>query len=431
MSSQKDQMWLREASKSDSDKFLEASQNIKNAQEIALEAQKLKIFGGRQIKGGGALVGAEGLTLQTDFDLQSAELRWIVKNVIPDAGIGAIYGDSGTYKSFVALDLMAAISTGRDRWFGYRVAGAPCIYVPFEGKGGIPKRVAAWRLAMTMQAALKDPSAPIFPIDFGITTGIFFVTDPLNLRNVEDRKKLIELITANGLEGGVLCIDTLAQAGHGIDENSSEGMGEMISHLQELQRALGGVVLVVHHTGKDASKGMRGHSSLRGALDFAIEFSKPDSAARYEAQMRLDKVKDEEAGAVVPFWMQRVTLGVDDDGDHITSLVVVQPVDSHMPEAHKPPDSSMSDQNDADDEAFIYEWVKREVADGKFPSSNSLQGQLADMRPTRKMTQKRVRDAIHRLRARSLLVDGMGKSPSGNKWMRAVDSPEISQMQGV
>lgn len=40
---------------------------------------------------------------------QLPALQWLVKRIIPDKGIGAIYGDSGTFKSFLALDLLAHI----------------------------------------------------------------------------------------------------------------------------------------------------------------------------------------------------------------------------------------------------------------------------------------------------------------------------------
>lgn len=409
--------WWRE-SRSETDKFLEASENIKAAKETELEAQKLRIHGGRHLKAGGAQIGPQGLTLQNDFDLQSTELQWLVKNVIPNSGVGTIFGDSGTFKSFVALDLMAAIATGRERWFGYRVKCAPCIYVPFEGRGGIPKRVAAWRLATTMRAISSDPAAPVFPINFGVTTGIIFITDPLNLRNPDDRNKLVESLTASGLEGGVLCIDTLAQAGHGIDENSSEGMGEMIAVFQELQRALGGVVLVIHHTGKDSARGMRGHSSLRGALDFAIECSKPEGAGRYEAQLRLDKVKDEEAGAIIPFTMQRVTLGEDDDGDHITSLVVAPP-------EVRPARLDARPQNDAQLNAatddFVWYWIKREVGADKFPSQRSLDAQIKEMRSECSGIAKRehIRDAVARLLATNRLSR---EKRDGNPWLLPVET---------
>lgn len=365
-------------------------------------------------------IGPGGLRILTDRDLPSVdEQRWVVKHIIPDTGIGVIFGDSGTFKSFIALDLLAAVATGQERWFGHRVRQVPCIYVPYEGKGGVPKRVEAWRLARIMQQVQGDLNSPVFPINFDVSTAIHFIVDPMSLRTTEDRDKLVTALTAAGLAGGVLCIDTLAQAGGGIDENSSEGMGEMITAFQDLQSRLGGVVLSTHHTGKDASKGMRGHSSLRAAVDFAIECSR--GAGRYDGQMRMDKVKDEQDGAVLQFAMQRVTIGIDDDGENITSLIVVEPASSasNMPEVIS--QTGNYAQQEADDDEFIYEWTKREVKIGNYPSQNSLCSQLAEMKSERAMTQKRVREAVHRLKAASRLLIAESKSPANTQWLHTDD----------
>lgn len=356
----------------------------------------------------------------TDQDLQAAPpLRWLVKHVIPEEGFGTIFGDSGTYKSFIALDLLAAISRGAADWFGHRVKPAPCVYVPFEGKGGVPRRVAAWRLAAARQA-YPDALMVAAPTD-DVTTRMAFITDPMNLRTQGDRERLVETLKVNGWAGGVLCIDTLAQAGGGMDENSSEGMGEMIAIFQELQQRLRGVVLVIHHTGKDPTRGMRGWSGLRGALDFAIECQ---STEKYQGRFLLDKVKDEEGGKQFLFTMQRMFLGYDDDGDEVSSLVVVPPA----PDLAVAPTAPSNDvQHDADDETFIWDWVKREVHAGNYPSVSSLCGQLAEMKEHRAITQKRVRDAVHRLKARSALKTDTDKSPSGNFWLRAVDVQDGSK----
>ncbi len=402
------------------ERIAKGMEDYRKANEAQLEAAKLKAFGGGARKAGTPLVGATGLRLLTDYDLPSTESQgWLLKHVIPDTGVGVIYGDSGTFKSFVALDLMAAIATGRERWFGHRVTRAPCIYVPFEGKGGIPKRVQAWRLARLMERVPTAPDAPIFPMNFDVTTGIVFVTDPLNLRNQADRDALVEALKADGLIGGLLCIDTLAQAGGGIDENSSEDMGLMIQAFQDLQNRLGGVTLTTHHTGKDASRGMRGHSSLRGAVDFAIECSRVDGPSKYDAQMRLDKVKDEEAGKVIPFTMQRVTLGVDDDGDFITSLVVVEPhAQDNMPTVQKPTETEKS----ARDDEFVWNWIRKENEAGGFPSKRSVSSQFKEMQPQLRKDLKRdeVRDAIERL-VTKLRVKEEGGGNRGQKWLRALD----------
>ncbi|MGF6315329.1 AAA family ATPase [Pseudomonas frederiksbergensis] len=348
--------------------------------------------------------------LLSDSDLaQLPPQSWLVKGIIPNASVGTIFGQSGTFKSFLALDLMAHIANGQ-HWFGRRVIAAPAVYVPFEGQGGIPKRVAAWRLARVHQGCGDA------------TTNMRFITDRMNLRLQADRDKLVTTLRERGWAGGVLCIDTLAQAGAGIDENSSEGMGEMIAIFQELQHSLGGVVLVIHHSGKVESAGMRGWSGLRGALDFSIKCQedKAEGKSKYDAQFVLDKVKDGRDGEAFSFAMLCVHLGYDADGDEISSLTVNQPATPTRVEA-----SSRSDATrDMEDDEFVWQWVNQEEAKGEYPTGRSLEGQREEqMRPQRDIAQKRLRNAIHRLKAASRLVDSEVNAPSGSKWLHAVDAP--------
>lgn len=352
--------------------------------------------------------------LLRDKDLErQPRLRWLVKWIVPDSGIGAIYGDSGTFKSFLTLDLLAHIANGRE-WFGQRVRSAPAVYVPFEGQGGIPNRVKAWRLAQT-QARLPDGEMAFAPAE-EVQSNIAVIIDQLNLRERADRDKLVVTLTENGLASGVLCIDTLAHASAGIDENSSE-MSEMIAVFRELQQRLGGVILLIHHSGKDASRGMRGWSGLHAAMDFVIECERDKKASVREAQFTMTKVKDGSDGRFFRFEAVQVALGVDQDGDTETSLTINptggqtdRSIDKSKPNA---------EQDRADDE-FVWEWVKREVESDGYPSGRSLEGQRSNqMSQERKLTQVRLRDAIHRLRSASRLVDAEDKAPSGNTFMVA------------
>lgn len=352
--------------------------------------------------------------LLCDGDLdQLPPLSWLVKRIIPDAGVGAIYGDSGTFKSFLALDLLAHISNGRE-WFGHRVKAAPAIYVPFEGQGGVPNRVKAWRLAQAMQ---RDPSMllTLIPPD-DIRSHIAVIMEPINLREQADRDTLVATLTEKGWTGGVLCIDTLAHASAGLDENSSE-MGEMLSIFRDLQHRLGGVILIIHHSGKEKAKGMRGWSGLHAAMDFVVECQHEMGAGHREAQFVLAKVKDGETGSKFPFVMQPVQLGFDDDGDAIASLIVCPKQEVEIDPSFAKGDA----ERDESDDEFVWRWVQRERERGEYPSGRSLEGQREEqMSQEHRMTQKRLRDAIHRLRAASRLVDADEKAPSGNVYMVAV-----------
>lgn len=349
--------------------------------------------------------------LLSDRDLDEfPPYRWWVKGIVPQSGIGVLFGQSGTYKSFLVFDMLAAIATGVE-WFGRKTISTPTVYVPFEGQGGLPKRVMAWRLA---RAAQQNPTAlAILEPPEDVSTNMRFITDPINLREPTHRDKLVETLTTNGWAGGILCIDTLAQAGPGIDENTSQGMGEMVAIFQELQRRLGGTILVVHHSGKFEKAGMRGWSGLRGALDFAVRCWRDDQWDARDAQFVIDKSKDGADQISFDFTTQVIVVGTDEDGDPITSLIV-KPREGP---AMAPDEAVLA----AEDDAFVDSWIRREAVAGKHPTGRSLDGQRAMMKKDRLLSQAQLRDALARLKADGRLADTPG-GPGGSKWLRPVDT---------
>lgn len=97
-------------------------------------------------------------------------------------------------------------------------------------------------------------------------------------------------------------------------------MTEIIDRCKRLADATGAVVVLVHHSGKDSSKGSRGHSSLLGAVDAEFEVSKDGTCHL----LRNSKQKDGEDGARWGFALRQVMIGMDADGDEVTSCVVIE-----------------------------------------------------------------------------------------------------------
>ena len=229
-------------------------------------------------------------------------LPWLVRGVLPAAGLACLYGASASGKSFLALDLCAAVAGGGD-WFGYRVYGKPVVYVALEGEGGFTQRVQAWQVhhRTTLPARLH------------------FIMQPFALRNMVDVQELAEAVNACGAGGGLLVIDTLNRAAGGADENSSSDMGQIIDATKALQTELGGLVLLVHHSGKDSARGMRGHSSLFAALDAAIEVVRSDG----KRDWRIAKNKNGDEGEPHPFRLEVVDIGDDEEGAPLSSCVII------------------------------------------------------------------------------------------------------------
>lgn len=229
-------------------------------------------------------------------------MRWMVRGVLPVDGLAALYGASGSGKSFLMLDIAAAVAGGDYEWFGRRVTQCPVTYVCLEGEAGIGKRVKAWS---------QRNNKPV-------PDALRFITQPFDLLS-DDAPELAKAVIAGGGGGGLVILDTLNRAAPGADENSSVDMGNLIAASKSLQSLTGGLVLLVHHTGKDATKGLRGHSSLYAALDGAIEVTATDTRRAWSVA----KCKDDVTGDAHPFKLEIVPVGVDDEGDEITSCVAV------------------------------------------------------------------------------------------------------------
>ena len=82
---------------------------------------------------------------------------------------------------------------------------------------------------------------------------------------------IAEEAAAKGLPMRWVIIDTLARAMAGMEENSAKDMGAAIAGMETISSALDCAVTVIHHSGKDTSRGERGSNSLRGAAEASIE----------------------------------------------------------------------------------------------------------------------------------------------------------------
>lgn len=224
--------------------------------------------------------------------------RWRVKHLLPDQGLAAIFGPSGSGKSFLALHLASCIADGQP-WFGIKTFSAPVVYIMLEGETGLRNRIAAQEMAR---------GAPL-PASFSVVLDKFSLISP---------RDIAELAAAIPV-GAVIFIDTLNRAAPTADENSSKEMGEILEGGKELQARTGSLVVMIHHTGKDPTKGLRGHSSLHAALDAAIEV---DRSANDSRSWGVAKAKDGEDGKRTRFTLVRHVLGVDAEGDEISSCSV-------------------------------------------------------------------------------------------------------------
>jgi KaiC/GvpD/RAD55 family RecA-like ATPase len=235
------------------------------------------------------------------------QLSWLVKGVLIEGGLSAVFGAPGSTKTFLVLDMALHIAHGRD-FFGHRVAAGGVVYVSGEGGAGMRLRMKAWRQERNGSARVP------------------FVMVPTSVNLFDDNEgveALISDIRAHAETMGQPCrlvvLDTLSRMIGSGDEDRAHDVNVIVQRADRIQRETGAHVLVVHHSGKDKDRGMRGSNALLGAVDAAIEVTRHDSGF---CEAKIAKVKD--GGSAEPFRynLAQSVLGQDEDGEDITSCVV-------------------------------------------------------------------------------------------------------------
>lgn len=240
------------------------------------------------------------------YDLTQREpMGWLIKGVLPRAELGILFGASGSGKTFVALDLAFAIARG-NAWRTRRTAKARVVIIAAEGGSGLGKRAQAY--------------AQHHGFDLRDMHDLHVITAAPNFLDGDDISEVMAEIKNLG-PVDLIITDTLAQVTPGANENTSEDMGRALGNINLLHEATGAMNLVVHHAGKDLSKGSRGWSGLKAAADVQIEVLRHENGDR---EIVIEKMKDGEDGLRWGFRLETVLLGLDDDGDDITSCVAVE-----------------------------------------------------------------------------------------------------------
>jgi hypothetical protein len=115
-----------------------------------------------------------------------------------------------------------------------------------------------------------------------------------------------------------MVVDTLSQT-CSAEENSATEMRTYLAELGlQFREAWKCSVVVVHHTGHQATERPRGSSVLLANTDFMFGVSRDEG--QMLATLECEKQKDGEKFAAETFELRKVELGKDADGDPITSL---------------------------------------------------------------------------------------------------------------
>lgn len=230
-----------------------------------------------------------------------SESDWVIDEILPQAELAVIFGEPGCGKTFLALDMAMSVARGIE-WHDKTTAKGRIVYICAEGANGFKKRTLAYLIHHRIDLSLN--------LDFDV------ISDAPDFLADFDAPKVSHSILKGG-KASVIIIDTFSRVMAGGNENSGEDMGQAILQCKILHKLTGAVIVLIHHSGKDVTRGARGWSGLLGACDTEIEISKLPSGRK----AKVTKQKDGETGLEWGFKLNVIELGANKHGKMITSCV--------------------------------------------------------------------------------------------------------------
>ena len=221
----------------------------------------------------------EVLTLEDILALPDP--RYVVDRHFPEQSLGFLYGEPGTFKSFIAFDLCMHLAHGLPDWHGDTIdptTAGLVVYLAGEGAAGFKHRAQAW---------LDKHLVPEFN-----DKRFILIRKPCNFMSEEDIARLERTVAFHAASRPVatIVVDTVSRAVAGADQNLQKDMTIFIRACDRLKDRFKAVVLGVHHTNKGGD--ILGSVVFRASGDFVFRADARKGSGQPTVRLTCEKQKD-------------------------------------------------------------------------------------------------------------------------------------------
>jgi RecA-family ATPase len=244
--------------------------------------------------------------------LDQIELRpiqYLVDELVPENSLVEIFGDPGSAKSFLGIDVACSVATGTD-FQGFETTQGPVLYIAGEGRRGVVQRSHCW---------FHYHNLPVEGAQIYISKHEVGYRDPSDLEKMIEE---IDCLEEAGNKPKLTIIDTLARNFGGGDENATKDMSEFINGVCAVNNRYGCATIIIHHSGLSDKGRARGNSSLKGALDAEFQVTKNNEFVYFKCT----KMKDGKEPEKVHFILEGVQI-TNRKSEVIDSAVLVKRTD--------------------------------------------------------------------------------------------------------
>ena len=132
-----------------------------------------------------------------------------------------------------------------------------------------------------------------------------------------------------GVDLVAVFLDTMGLAACFENENMAAQVQRVVAGLSRVSDETGALCINVDHMGKDQDAGIRGTSAKRDCVETILTCfcDRENGDTPTNHRMQLFKVRDGEEGRAIPYRLEQVDMGVDEDGEKVSTAVVRWEVD--------------------------------------------------------------------------------------------------------
>ncbi|MGZ8162074.1 MAG: AAA family ATPase [Methylobacter sp.] len=230
---------------------------------------------------------------------------YMINGILETDSHGMLYGQSMSFKTFLALSLAFSICTGK-KFFKHEVfKTGKVLYICGEGKGGLSRRLKALKI-----------------VHGGFNENFFILENSISIDNRVDMAKIENAI--KNIQPILVIFDTFSSLSSDTDENSNSDVSSLLKLIKETCNKNGTTSsMTIHHDGKNSDAGMRGASAFKNDIDYLFTVKRANTETMITT---ISNEKQKEGELFAPFCIKavKVALGLTrQDGTDTTSLVLI------------------------------------------------------------------------------------------------------------
>lgn len=269
-----------------------------------------------------------GARTMTSLAGKPIEYDWLIKGLVERNGVFILAAEKQAGKSFVVMDMGMKIARGLQ--YGDRITRKGIVlHIACEDGKGVQMRAEGYRQANGIS---PDMDVPYIVMDRDFTLMDDKVIDRL-IEAVKEWEGYYDMPVE------LIIIDTLSVATEGLNEIDGAEVGKVLARVNRLKDQTGAAICLVHHMNASGGR-VRGHTSIEANVSQVFEIRplmtipqnrketpQPvlDGEGRHVRQIVLTKNKNGINNLKWKIVLEVVKLGVDRDGDEITTCICARP----------------------------------------------------------------------------------------------------------